>query len=109
MNTNHKEIPFSKVNKDRLIPANAFLQESLKDPVVKKAFNEEEARLHIADMIKEHRKSLKMTQADLAKKAKTSQRTVSKLENGQFSVGFDLLQKIASVLGLRIDLLPKYA
>jgi hypothetical protein len=47
MNTNYKEIPFSKVNKDRLRPAKAFLKESLKDPVVKKAFNKEGLRFYV--------------------------------------------------------------
>jgi hypothetical protein len=45
MDTKYKEAPFSKISKDRLAPTELFLQESLKDPDVKKAFDEQGASI----------------------------------------------------------------
>jgi len=46
----------------------------------------------------------KMTQAELAEKAKTGQAVVSRLENMNARPSLSLIQRIAEALGLRVDL-----
>lgn len=53
--------------------------------------------------IKEHREKLKMTQVDLAKKAKVSRTIISGLENGTITVTTtDTLLKLADALQCKI-------
>ena len=44
------------------------------------------------------RLSLSLSQQELAKKAKTTQKVISRIENGDVNVGFVLLNKIANAL-----------
>ena len=53
----------------------------------------------------ETRKSLNLSQRDLAEQVGLTQNTIYKVENGKFSVGIDTLQRIADVFGKRIDLI----
>jgi ribosome-binding protein aMBF1 (putative translation factor) len=108
MNKKIADIPFSQVNQDRLEPAEPYFEERMKDPGFAKAYEDETARLRIASIVREHRKHLHMSQKQLAEKAETSQKTVSKIEHGTFSIGVDLLQRVAEALDLRLELHPKH-
>ena len=44
-----------------------------------------------------------VSQQELAKKIKSTQKEISKIENGQVNVGMDLILKIAQILGLRFQ------
>ena len=61
-------------------------------------------RERIGARIAELRKSLGMTQEDLAAKCGLQRTTVSKIERGRFSVSVDMLSRICGVLGARIEL-----
>lgn len=61
-------------------------------------------RERIGARIAELRKSLGMTQEDLAAKCVLQRTTVSKIELGRFSVSVDMLSRICGALGARIEL-----
>lgn len=62
-------------------------------------------RKRIGARIAELRKSLGMTQEDLAAKCGLQRTTVSKIERGRFSVSVDMLSRICEALGARIELI----
>ena len=59
----------------------------------------------IGDRIAERRKALKMSQAELARKAKLSRATLDALENGRAAeLGFSKVTRLLIVLGLELRL-----
>jgi len=60
--------------------------------------------MRIGEAIRKRRKSLKITQPDLADLAKISVNTLYKIERGEGNPTLDVLEKIADVLGLEIKL-----
>jgi len=59
----------------------------------------------IGQEIAEHRKKLKLTQAELARKAGISRATLEALENGRAGeLGFSKLTKLLAALGLELKL-----
>ena len=63
----------------------------------------------IGEAIKNRRRSLKITQPDLADLAKISVNTLYKIERGEGNPTLDVLEKIGDVLGLEIKLEVKQA
>src|SRR5688572_28967066 len=57
----------------------------------------------LARRIRELREEHKLTQADLAALARTTQSAIARLESGQVTPKLDLLQKIAAAMGLRLS------
>ena len=58
-----------------------------------------EVKLNLAKVLSNRRKSLRMTQVTLAKKIKSSQSRVAKMEAGDPSVSIDLLVRSLIALG----------
>lgn len=56
----------------------------------------------IGTIVRERRKSLRLTQGDLAALADTAERSVYAVEAGKATVRFDVLVKILRVLGLSL-------
>lgn len=50
------------------------------------------------------RKEAGLSQRDLAEKAGLTQNTIYKIENGKFSVGIDVLGKVAEALNRKVDI-----
>ena len=62
----------------------------------------------IGTVIRQKRKELKLTQEELAKRAKLSRTTLSRVENGYFgNISVATFDNILSVLGLTIELKAK--
>lgn len=61
-------------------------------------------RIRIGARIREIREERKIEARDLAKLAGIDAANLSRIENGKYSVGIDILSKIAAVLGKKIDL-----
>lgn len=59
---------------------------------------EAKERIKLGVEIYNVRAALNMSQQELAKKAQTTQKVISKVENGDVNIGFALLNRIASVL-----------
>ena len=78
------------------------LKESLKDPKFKKAWEESEVEYQISRQIIAQRLAKKMTQGQLARKAKTTQAVISRIENMSSNPSVGFLKKIASVFGTNL-------
>lgn len=92
------------INHNLLIDGSEHLQKRLRDPKFKAAYEAEQLRSDVAKIFKERRKNLNLTQTELAKKAHTDQKVISRIENGITSVGMDSLQKVAHALGSRVSI-----
>jgi ribosome-binding protein aMBF1 (putative translation factor) len=73
-----------------------YLREELKDPVFRKHYEEYGKQLEIAYQILQLRKKQGLSQAQLAKRLKTTQSNVARMETGQQNFTTDTLQRIAS-------------
>ena len=92
------------MNQQKIYTFQDDLKKRLKDPEFKKAWDESEAEYQLAAKLIEARLRKKMSQRDLAKKAKTSQAAISRVEamNGNPSLFF--LKRIASALGTKVSI-----
>jgi DNA-binding XRE family transcriptional regulator len=81
----------------------SHLEQELKNPQFKQAFNEEKYLLELGLTIAETRGKLGLSQKELAEKCHVTQQQLSKIENG---VNCNLLTfvKVSSILGLNINL-----
>lgn len=59
---------------------------------------EAKERINLAVEIYNTRKKINISQQDLAKLTQTTQKVISKIENGDVNIGFSLLNRIADVL-----------
>ena len=64
-------------------------------------------RERIGNRIKELRKEKDIDAKTLAKRIGIDAGNLSRIEQGKFSVGIDILNKIASALNMRIDFVPQ--
>lgn len=62
-------------------------------------------RTYIGKRIAEERAKLGLSQRDLAGIAGYDPATIAKIELGRWSVGIDVLGRIADAMGLRVDLI----
>lgn len=78
------------------------LRESLKDPVFRKEWEASEVGYQLSRQIIAERLSRKMTQGQLAQKARTTQAVISRIERMTENVSVELLKRIAGALGSRL-------
>lgn len=76
----------------------------MKDKEFEDEYNKLQPRYEMISQIIEARKSLKMTQEDLAKLAGTKKSNISRLESGSYNPSLDFLIKIAKSLGKEIHI-----
>jgi ribosome-binding protein aMBF1 (putative translation factor) len=93
-----------KLRPELLEDGDAYISECLKDPAFKEVWEEESLKIQIALSVHSRRKEKGLSQAKLAKQAKTTQAVISNIEHGEVSIGLDLLQRIAHVLDFRVSL-----
>jgi len=74
----------------------------LKDPELKKYYDEVGKQLEIAYQILQLRKKQGISQSELAKKIGTTQSNVARLESGQQNFTTETLQKIAKAFQLEL-------
>lgn len=63
-----------------------------------------ENRLKIGQRIAELRKEAGLSQRDLAERTGFNPSNIARIETGRYSVGLDVLSKIASALGASVEL-----
>jgi len=81
-----------------------YLEEELKDPEFREAFDEEEVYASLAIQIAKIRRNNKLTQKELAKRLHTTQQTISRLENiHNKSYSLQTLIKLARILDKRVN------
>jgi transcriptional regulator with XRE-family HTH domain len=62
-------------------------------------------RERIGAKIKEERKKRGLTQQQLAELSQIQRANIIRIEQGKYSAGFDILQRIASAMNMKIDLI----
>jgi DNA-binding XRE family transcriptional regulator len=78
-----------------------ILKEELKDPEIKKEYENLREEFELADKIIELRKKAGLTQEELAKKIHTSQPSIARLESGSYqNVSLSFLRKVGNALGV---------
>ena len=92
------------MKKTQYIPYEEIRREWMKDPEFRREYAKLEPEFRIASALIEARIKGKITQAELAKKAKTGQAVISRLENMNARPSLSLIQRVAEALGLRVDL-----
>lgn len=80
-----------------------FLKEQLKNPKFRKEWERTEAAYQVTRELIRARIEGKLSQRELAKKAKTTQAVISRIENMTTSPSIGLLQKIAKALDKKLE------
>ena len=80
------------------------LKESLKNPKFKNAWDKSEAEYQLAVKMIEARLRRKMSQRDLAKRVKTSQSAISRVEGMNGNPSFTFLKRIAEALDTKLSI-----
>ncbi len=93
-----KEIMTSNIWRDLLLNGITFMGMSSGD--------RQGERTRIGKKIREIREEKRIEAKDLAKLANIDAGNLSRIEQGRYSVGIDILSKIAFVLGCQIDIVP---
>jgi len=93
MKNRHKLIPFSEIKK-----------EWMKDPGFRHEYERLETEFQIARQIIDARIKKKITQEELAKKAKTGQAVISRLEGMNGKPSISLLERIARALNIKMQI-----
>ena len=75
--------------------------------VIKDMEKNYEERIRIGSLIAELRKKRGLSTAQLAEKSGIDKSNLIKIEHGRYSVGLDILAKIAGALSAEIDLVTK--
>ena len=90
--------------KNKLYTFNEHLEELLRNPAFKKEWEASEPEYRLACALIEERLKKKMSQRDLAKKLRTSQAVISRIESGNSNPSLDLLKRIAAALDLKLHI-----
>ena len=95
--------------KTKAVDFQKYLAQQLKNPTVKKYYDEYDKQLEIAYQILQLRTHLGLSQSELAKKIGTKQSNIARMENGQQNFTTATLQKIASVFkrDLKVEFVNK--
>lgn len=86
------------------IPFSRLKKRWMKQPGFKEGYDALEAEFEIASMLIEARGRAKLSQAELAKKMKTSQSTIARLESGAGTPSMSTLLRFAEATGTRLRL-----
>ena len=80
------------------------LQESLKDPEFQKLWKESEPEYQLSCKLIELRLKNKISQSELAQKAKTTQAIISRIESMTANPSIETLKKIGSALNCNLTI-----
>ena len=93
------------------LPLGEFLKDELADKEVRKHYEAARAESLVAKAVTTARKRAHLTQVQLAKRVKTDQKAIWRLEAGRQNATVDMLWKIAMATNsdLKLDLIPRRA
>jgi len=86
----------------KLYTFDEHLKKSLQNPAFRKAWKESELDYQISRAIIEKRLAKKMTQKELARRVKTTQAVISRIEGMSGNPTVTMLSRIAGALGLEV-------
>jgi len=95
--------------KNKLYTLEDDLKKRLKDPEFRRLWRESEVEYQLARKLIEKRLVNKISQRELAKKVKTTQTVISRIENMSSNPSLGLLNRVAKALDSRLEIrfLPK--
>jgi len=82
----------------------AFKKQLLKDPKLKKAYDDLGPEFALVEMLIKKRLQQKLTQAQLAKKIGTKQSAISRLEQGSYNPSINFLKKVTEALNAELQI-----
>jgi len=88
----------------KLITFDQVLAEQMKDSKFRKEWDKSEPHFQLMSAIIRARIEKKLTQQQLAKKAKTTQAVISRIQNATVSPTLDLVQRIAEAMGKKLEI-----
>lgn len=88
----------------KLISFDQVLSGQMKNPEFKKEWEKSEPHYQLMSAIIKARVEKKLTQQQLAKKAKTTQAVISRIQNATVSPTLDLVQRIAEAMGKKLEI-----
>jgi len=80
------------------------LARELKDPEFRRLYDDFGQQLEISYQILQLRKKKKMSQAQLAKKIRTTQGNVARIESGNQNLTVEMLSRVATALGTNLTI-----
>ncbi|KKP47504.1 MAG: Toxin-antitoxin system, antitoxin component, Xre family [Candidatus Woesebacteria bacterium GW2011_GWA1_33_30] len=87
-----------------MITFEEILKKQLKNKEFRKEWEKSEPHYQLTSAIIKARIENKLTQKELARKAKTTQAVISRIQNATVSPTIDLLQRIAEGLGKKLEI-----
>ena len=81
-----------------------FKKQLLKNPEIKKAYDELGPEFALVEMLIKKRLEQKLTQAQLAKKIGTKQSAISRLEQGSYNPSLVFLKKVTKALNAELQI-----
>jgi ribosome-binding protein aMBF1 (putative translation factor) len=100
-----------KAKKSKTKMAKPFFDKMLRDPEIKMLYEQQKAKTHIAKAVRTVRTRAGLTQEELAKKMKTTQSVIARLESGtnQRSPSLDILARVAAACDAEFEFGFKFA
>ena len=92
------------MNKQKFIDFRKDLNSELKDPKFKQEYLKAQPEFEVTRVLIEARLKKGLTQKNLAKKLKTTQSAISRLESGRVSPTISLLQKLADAFDSYLEI-----
>lgn len=86
----------------KLIPFSQIKEEWLKDPELKRLYEESAAEYELMASLIEKRLAKGLTQSALAKKVGTKQSAIARLESGRYNPSLAFLRKVATALDTKL-------
>jgi len=80
------------------------IAEARKNPKFSEYYQDARERINFAVQIYNVRKQQHLNQTELAKRANTTQRIISNIENADINIGLGLVVKVLSALGLKLKI-----
>ena len=93
-----------KINKQKWIDSDELHRRMMKDPEYRRAYEESETEFQIASQMIEARIKQNITQEELAKKVKTGQAVISRLEGANAKPSISLLERVARALNIKFNI-----
>ena len=81
-----------------------FKKRVLKNPQIKRAYQELEPEFKLAALLMERRLQQQLTQKELAERVGTKQSAISRLESGAYNPSWSFLHKVADALDARLKI-----
>jgi len=88
---------------NKYVNFDVMLREALKDPKFRKAYNALEPKYALIHAILDARIKRGITQAEIAKRAGTTQSAIARFESGVGNPTLDFMQRVSAAIGARLQ------